>query len=519
MLRRLLNGRYLSEELLGTGGMGEVWRGRDLRLDRPVAIKVLTAAGLDEPMAAERFDREARAAARLTHPHIVAVYDFGTEEHDSYLVMELVEGRTVAALIADGPLPVEQAVSIAMQACDGIAAAHAAGVVHRDVKPGNLIVTPSGTVKICDFGIARLPQAVGQNTLTGPATKLGTSSYMSPEQALGRPVDPRTDLYSLGCTLYAMLAGIPPFFGDPLSVLHQHVNEPPPPLRTRRPDVAVDLDALVSELLAKDPADRPTDAAAVRVRLAALLASSDAATAAAAPVAVVAAGAAGLAGADPIPGGPEVAGRGPDAPGGDVAGVPAPAERGPGNRRVPTRRWRRLLLAAAAVLGVALLALATVAQLTPDTDSSLAEPTVSPASVPATTTGAQPSGPAVPVTVAPTRPSLASATRTPASRTPSPRATSRTPSPTPPADPIVAMRLSIQEQVEAGQLNPDAAKDLHAKVDAIAKEITEGDADQAEEQIKKLRDKLSELLRGGKLTADGYDTLSADVDRIAAELP
>ncbi|MBM0229393.1 serine/threonine-protein kinase, partial [Micromonospora sp. ATA51] len=227
VLRRLLDGRYLPEELLGTGGMGEVWRGRDLRLDRPVAIKVLTAAGLDEPMAAERFDREARAAARLTHPHIVAVYDFGTEADDSYLVMELVEGRTVAALIADGPLPVGQAVSIAMQACDGIAAAHAAGVVHRDVKPGNLIVTPSGTVKICDFGIARLPRAGGQNTLTGPATKLGTGSYMSPEQALGRPVDPRTDLYSLGCTLYAMLAGVPPFSGDPLSVLHQHVNEPP----------------------------------------------------------------------------------------------------------------------------------------------------------------------------------------------------------------------------------------------------------------------------------------------------
>ncbi|WP_130330238.1 serine/threonine-protein kinase [Micromonospora kangleipakensis] len=527
MLRRLLNDRYLSEELLGTGGMGEVWRGRDLRLDRPVAIKVLTAAGLDEPMAAERFDREARAAARLTHPHIVAVYDFGTEEHDSYLVMELVEGRTVAALIADGPLPVEQAVSIAMQACDGIGAAHLAGVVHRDVKPGNLIVTPSGTVKICDFGIARLPQALGQNTLTGPATKLGTSSYMSPEQALGRPVDPRTDLYSLGCTLYAMLAGIPPFFGDPLSVLHQHVNEPPPPLRTRRPDVPDDLDALVSELLAKDPADRPTNAAAVRVRLAALL-SSDAVTAAAAPVAVVAAGApvavvaAGaprLAGADQSPDGPEVAARGPAAPGRDVAGAPAPAERGPGNGRVPTRRWRRLLLVAAAVLGVALLALATVAQLTPDTDTSVAEPTVSPTSAPATTTAAQPSRPAVPVTAAPTGPSLASATRTPASRTPSPRATSRTPSPTPPADPLVAMRLSIQEQVVAGQLSPDAAKDLHAKVDAIAKEITEGDTNSAEEQIKKLRDKLSELLRGGKLTADGYDALSADVDRIAAELP
>ncbi|WP_157744524.1 protein kinase domain-containing protein [Micromonospora viridifaciens] len=271
MLGRLLDGRYQCEELLGSGGMGEVWRGRDLRLDRPVAVKVLAAAGLMEPMAAERFDREARAAAGLTHPHIVAVHDFGTEENDSYLIMELVEGRTVSALIADGPLTVLQALSIAVQTCEGIAAAHAAGVVHRDVKPGNLIVTAAGTVKICDFGIARLPWAEGENTLTEPATKLGTSSYMSPEQALGQPVDQRTDLYGLGCTLYAMLAGGPPFVGEPLGVLHQHVNAPPQPLRERRPDVPAELEALAAVLLAKDPAGRPADAVEVRDRLAALL--------------------------------------------------------------------------------------------------------------------------------------------------------------------------------------------------------------------------------------------------------
>ncbi|MGC1210991.1 MAG: serine/threonine-protein kinase [Micromonospora sp.] len=508
MLKRLLDGRYQSEELLGSGGMGEVWRGRDLRLDRPVAIKVLSAAGLDEPMAAERFDREARTAARLTHPHIVGVYDFGTEEDHSYLVMELVDGPTVSALIARGPLPLEQAVSIAVQTCDGIAAAHAAGVVHRDVKPGNLIVTPSGTVKICDFGIARLPQMAGENTITGPATKLGTSSYMAPEQALGRPVDPRTDLYGLGCTLYAMLAGTPPFAGDPLSVLHQHVNDPPPPLRERRPDVPVALDALVAELLAKDPADRPTDARQVRDRLAALLTSPDSLAAAALPVS-----------ADPVV---PVEPPGPHDPGSDLGALGLSRDGGsvgatpPSGGRPAGQRRRAVLLVAAAVVGLALLALAAVALSAPDTDTPVAEPSAPPVQL---DTAVQPS--VVTVTVTPATPTLRTTTPPPSrtSRAPSPRVTSVTPTPAPPADPIVAMRLAIQEQVDTGQLNPDAAKDLHTKVDAIAKEITEGDPDQAEEQIKKLRDKLDELLRGGKLTAAGYDDLSAAVDRIAAELP
>ncbi|MBM0239467.1 protein kinase [Micromonospora sp. ATA32] len=498
MLGRLLDGRYQTAELLGSGGMGEVWRGRDLRLDRPVAIKVLAAAGLKEPMAAERFDREARAAAGLTHPHIVAVYDFGAEENDSYLIMELVEGRTVSALLAEGPFPVLQALSIAAQTCDGIAAAHEAGVVHRDVKPGNLIVTATGTVKICDFGIARLPWAAGERTLTGPATKLGTSSYMSPEQALGQPVDHRTDLYGLGCTLYAMLAGGPPFAGEPLSVLHQHVNEPPPPLRERRPDVPAELDALAAELLAKDPADRPPDAAEVRDRLAALLPRAGT------PVPLVSV----------TPADPGRPGRSTPV----TARPPRPEAGGPARPRPGPARHRREALLMAALLGVALLALTGVTLLDRDDHTSAAGPTTPPASA---TTAVAPRVPAVPLTVAPATPTLrtvASATRNPASPTPSPRATSRRPSPTPPADPIAGMRQSIQEQVEAGRLNPDAAKDLHTKVDAIAKEIAESDPDQAENQLKKLREKLGDLRRDGKLTADGYDALTADADRIAADL-
>ncbi|SBT49819.1 serine/threonine protein kinase [Micromonospora auratinigra] len=467
MPRRLLNGRYQSEELLGSGGMGEVWRGRDLRLDRPVAIKLLTV-GDDEQTAAERFDREARTAARLTHPHIVGVYDFGTEDDDSYLVMELVDGPTVSALIAEGPLPVERAVSIALQACEGVAAAHAAGVVHRDVKPGNLIVDPAGTVKICDFGIARLPGGAGRDTLTGPVAKLGTSSYMSPEQALGRPVDPRTDLYGLGCTLYAMLAGRPPFAGDPLTVLHQHVNEPPPPLREHRTDVPAELDALVSELLAKDPADRPDNAAAVRDRLAALL---------------------------------------PARPG---SGVPGP--RGRVTRPGAARRRRGVLLVAPSLACGALLALVGVALLGPEAETPVAGPAVPPAP----TTAATSRPPVAATPSAPTRRTVRPASR--ADRTPASKAPSRTPGPSPAADPIVAMRLSIQRQVTTGQLNPDAATDLHSRVDAIAREIAQGDTDQAEAQVKRLRDKLAELLRGGKLTPDGYRDLRAEVDRIQADL-
>ncbi|MFF5172385.1 protein kinase [Micromonospora sp. NPDC000089] len=505
MSKRVLDGRYRPDELLGSGGMGEVWRGHDLRLDRSVAIKVLSAAALREPKAAERFDREARAAARLNHPHIVAVYDFGTDEDGSFLVMELVEGRTVSALIADGPLPVDRAVAIGAQAADGIAAAHAAGVVHRDVKPANLLVTPPGTVKICDFGIARLAPAAGVATLTGPVSKLGTSSYMSPEQALGRPADHRSDLYALGCTLYAMLAGRPPYLGDPLAVLHQHVNESPPPLRDLRPGLPAALESLVTELLAKDPADRPSDAATVRDRLAALAPPS------ARPASPAPALPAQRAEADPIA-----------APAAAAAAAAPP----------PVGRQRAALLTTAGVLGATLLALAAVVLLRPDSGPSGAPPTglsatPSSASTPPSTTTAPAAPAATPGTasttrptrtVAPAAPSVPTTTTTTATASRRPGPPSATPAPAPPADPVVAMRLSIQKHVATGQLNPDAARDLNKKVDAVAKEIAEGDRRAATDQIKKLRDKLTELRGGGKLGATGYAELSAGVDRIAAEV-
>ncbi|MEV4537002.1 serine/threonine-protein kinase [Asanoa sp. NPDC049518] len=268
MAGRRLADRYELEEVLARGGMGVVWRGRDLRLDRAVAVKLVAGSVLTDPTVVERFDREARTVARLNHPNIVAVYDFGTDLGDSYLVMELVEGRSVAAMIRDGQLPISEAVAVAAQTCAGLAAAHRAGVVHRDVKPANLIRTPAGIVKICDFGIAHLQNASAR--LTATAMAMGSTSYMSPEQVNGDPVDARTDLYGLGCTVFAMLTGAPPFVGTtPLSVVHQHVTESPPDVRTVRPDVPAPLAALVDELLAKSPEDRPGDALAVARRLAA----------------------------------------------------------------------------------------------------------------------------------------------------------------------------------------------------------------------------------------------------------
>ncbi|GAA1888925.1 serine/threonine-protein kinase [Asanoa iriomotensis] len=270
MARRRLADRYELEEVVAEGGMGVVWRGRDLRLDRAVAVKLVSGDVLADPTMVERFDREAHAVARLNHPNIVSVYDFGSDGADSYLVMELVAGRSVASLLGDGPLPVGEAVAVATQACAGLAAAHAAGVVHRDVKPANLIRTPSGIVKICDFGIAHLQHVTaGQARLTAAETAMGSTSYMAPEQVMGGPVDARTDLYGLGCTIHAMLTGAPPFVGaTPYAVVHHHVTTPAPDVRAVRPDAPVWLSELVDDLLAKAPESRPADAASVAGRLA-----------------------------------------------------------------------------------------------------------------------------------------------------------------------------------------------------------------------------------------------------------
>jgi serine/threonine-protein kinase len=493
--------------------MGAVWQARDLRLDRPVAVKELTGPALSYPLAMERFDREARTVARLTHPNIVAVYDFGADEGGPYLVMELVAGRSVAAMLTDGPLPFATAVAIAAQTCDGLGAAHAAGVIHRDIKPGNLLLTPTGVVKICDFGIARLQDAAGQANLTGMGGALGSIHYMAPEQATGGPVDARTDLYALGCTLYAMLAGAPPFTGDlPMEVLQQHVNRAPEPLRTQRPGIPPALEVLVHRLLAKAPDDRPSHVADVTEQLTAL-AGDPAITGAAATVPRLAAvpGAVALAAAPAARPVPFVAPAAPGPPSGPAdAGAADHAADGEPDTSPPERPSRRAVPGAVILLALlSLLLVVTATSLLTAEDPLTAAP--APAATPTRASGT--SAAPVPAT------SVASA---PARRTgsPEPRASTRTQatvgpsSNASPLDPIVAMRLSIRRQVETGNLNPDRGSELYRKVDDIAAEINKGNPAEAEKKADDLRHKLADLRKDGKLSAAGYETLISNLDDV-----
>jgi beta-lactam-binding protein with PASTA domain/predicted Ser/Thr protein kinase len=253
----VFNGRYALQRQLARGGMADVFLARDELLDRPVAVKVLFPEFASDPAFVERFRREAQAAANLNHPNIVGVYDWGQEGSTYFIVMEYIEGRSLADIIrAEGPIEPDRAAEITSDVAAALSFAHRNGLVHRDVKPGNVLVTPSGQVKVADFGIATAANA-GEANLTKTGLVMGTATYFSPEQAQGKPVDPRSDLYSLGVVLYEMLAGEPPFRGDnPVSIAYQHVQEPPPGLRARGVPVNGPLEAITFKLLAKNPAHR-----------------------------------------------------------------------------------------------------------------------------------------------------------------------------------------------------------------------------------------------------------------------
>ncbi|MGX7669091.1 Stk1 family PASTA domain-containing Ser/Thr kinase [Plantactinospora sp. DSM 117369] len=270
---RLLGGRYQVGELLGYGGMAEVHRGRDLRLGRDVAIKMLRTDLARDDTFQMRFRREAQNAASLNHPAIVAVYDTGEEiaptgETLPFIVMEFVNGRTLKeVLAAEGRLMPRRALEITADVCAALEFSHRHGIIHRDIKPGNVMMTQTGQVKVMDFGIARA-LASGATTMTQTSAVIGTAQYLSPEQARGEAVDARSDVYAAGCVLFELLCGHPPFVGDsPVSVAYQHVREDPPSPSDLNPDVTPPIDAIVLKALSKNPLNRYQSAAEMRADL------------------------------------------------------------------------------------------------------------------------------------------------------------------------------------------------------------------------------------------------------------
>jgi eukaryotic-like serine/threonine-protein kinase len=250
--------RYTVFERVGAGGMAEVYRAHDELLGRDVAIKVLSERFARDGSFVERFRREAQSAANLNHPQIVSLYDYGSDGDAYFIVMEFIDGTSLADIIhREAPLLPERAAEIALDVAKALDRAHSAGIVHRDIKPGNILITKDGHTKVTDFGIARAAHGDNEQTMTQTGMVIGTAAYLSPEQAQGQPVDGRSDLYSLGVVLYEMLVGHAPFAGDtPLAIAYKHVREIAAPPSSLNPDVPGELDAIVMKALAKNRENR-----------------------------------------------------------------------------------------------------------------------------------------------------------------------------------------------------------------------------------------------------------------------
>src|SRR5881296_3571486 len=284
LIDHVFDGRYRVVRKLGTGGMANVYLAEDQELGRRVAIKMLDERHTQDEQFVERFRREAKNAAGLSHPNIVSIYDRGQSNGTYYIAMEYLEGKTLKELLVSrGPTPIRVAIDYARQILAGVGFAHRHGIVHRDIKPHNVVVDSDGRLKVTDFGIARS----GASQMTEVGSIIGTAQYLSPEQARGSPVDQTSDVYSVGVVLYELLTGQVPFTGDtPLEIAMKHLSEVPKPPSELRPEVPHDLDLVVLRALAKDPADRyrtademDADLGRVLEGLAVSSATTDAATA------------------------------------------------------------------------------------------------------------------------------------------------------------------------------------------------------------------------------------------------
>jgi serine/threonine protein kinase len=508
MSGHVVGGRYRLQQQLGRGGMASVWRAQDIRLDRGAAVKVLDPVWRADPVALERLRQEAYSVAGLAHEHIVGVYDFDVSGDSAYLVMELVDGRSVSELLVQhGPMSVDEAVTIAAQTCDALGAAHAAGIVHRDIKPSNILVGPAGVVKVCDFGLARLQRAAAEAALTGTGTVVGTCQYMAPEQALGERVDGRSDLYAVGCLLYMMLVGAPPFNGvNPIDVLDLHLNEPPVPLLAHRADVPPALQQLVDELLAKDRADRPATAWSVRDRLTTIGGASAASSSDTDPPTTELHAAEDWP-TQPTVVSPTVAGTAVAATSDDT--IPT------GHHRAwvtttPVLRWHRrwvsdwvAVLVAVAVATVVLVAIILAGGGDRGTSTGAPPPLRSTVPPGVASTSAEPASSVEPSRSTPS--SAARSSRTVAPTTASARAAA--------VDQVTGLAALLQQRAEAGTLRPKAARTLLRDLNRVVRSLGAGENDQAAERFTEFRDRVAELRNDGELTG-----ALPDLDRIAESL-
>jgi serine/threonine-protein kinase len=476
---RILGRRYALGPMLGTGGMASVYKATDLVLRRTVAVKVLHFPYDRDPTFVTRFRHEARIVAGLSHPNIVAVFDTGTDDDLHYIVMEYVDGENLAAMMdREGPLAPATASRIAWSVCQALTAAHERGLVHRDIKPGNVIVSQAGAVKVTDFGIAKA-MAATTASLAGTGSVLGTASYMSPEQAQGQPVDERSDLYSLGCVLYELLTGKPPFVNDTaVGLVWQHVAEDPEPLAGRHPDVGEGLAAVVGKALAKHPDDRYPSAQAMGEDLERVVA--------------------GLAPAGA---------RSGQRPSGNVVGAPAsagmpalgagPAAAGAAISQPGLGRTGWALLAGLVVALLLLLAV-LLAVLRGGGSPAGAE----------RAQGAGPTSPPPSTSATATTVSAAATTATTGTSMPSTTAPTGTTSPTTSAPPPTVRSLPaaladltevLTGGVMAGTVDPRANEELVNKAQDVVKAIQDGHDDDARKKLRELDQNTEELIAAGEI--------------------